>query len=85
VTVPTVERGLWLLVFWSIDIAGEDVGQITKDGKFSINTLRCVGTCALAPVIMVGEKVYGNVAPGDAKKIVSEYQKEATRITKAKQ
>lgn len=51
-----------------------DVGEITMDGKFSINTLRCVGTCALAPVIMIGEKVYGNIAPDDVKKIISEYQ-----------
>ena len=36
-------------------------GQTTKDGKFSIDALRCVGACGLAPVIIVDGKVYGRV------------------------
>lgn len=32
------------------------VGETTGDGKFSINCLRCVGACGLAPVVMIGEK-----------------------------
>lgn len=36
-------------------------GQTTPDGKFSIDALRCVGACGLAPVIMVDGKVYGRV------------------------
>jgi NADP-reducing hydrogenase subunit HndA len=32
-----------------------EVGQSTPDNKFSLNCLRCVGTCGLAPVVMVGE------------------------------
>ncbi len=51
-----------------------DVGEVSSDGRFSIDTLRCVGTCAMAPVIMIGEKVYGNVASGDIKKIIREYK-----------
>ncbi|HHW58713.1 MAG: NADH-quinone oxidoreductase subunit NuoE [Bacteroidales bacterium] len=50
------------------------VGESTPDGKFSLNCLRCVGACGLAPVVMVGEKTYGRVAPDDVKKILSEYQ-----------
>jgi NADP-reducing hydrogenase subunit HndA len=49
-----------------------DVGETTADGKFSINVLRCVGACGLAPVVMIGEKVHGRVAPSDVKKILSE-------------
>lgn len=48
-------------------------GQTTPDGKFSMNTLRCIGACGLAPVVMVGEKIYGNVKPEDVKKITEEY------------
>jgi len=33
-----------------------------------------VGACGLAPVVMIGEKTYGRVAPDDVKKIISEYQ-----------
>lgn len=51
-----------------------DVGETTPDGKFSISALRCVGACGLAPVIMVGEKVYGRVAPDDVRKILAEYK-----------
>jgi len=50
-----------------------DVGDVTPDGKFSIDTLRCVGGCALAPIVMVGEKVYANVTPGQVKKILADF------------
>lgn len=49
------------------------VGESTPDGKFSLSSLRCVGACGLAPVVMVGEKVYGRVSSEDVKKIVAEY------------
>jgi NADH-quinone oxidoreductase subunit E/NADP-reducing hydrogenase subunit HndA len=51
-----------------------EVGQSTADGKFSLNCLRCVGACGLAPVVMVGEKVYGRVSPQMVKQIISEYK-----------
>ncbi|KUK60117.1 MAG: NADH:ubiquinone oxidoreductase subunit [Bacteroidetes bacterium 38_7] len=49
------------------------VGESTPDGRFSLSCLRCVGACGLAPVVMVGEKVYGRVAPEDVKGIINEY------------
>lgn len=48
-------------------------GQTTPDGKFSITTLRCVGACGLAPVLMVGEKVYGSVKVEEVAKILKEH------------
>jgi NADH-quinone oxidoreductase subunit E/NADP-reducing hydrogenase subunit HndA len=51
------------------------VGETTADGKFSLSCLRCVGACGLAPVVMVGEKVYGRVAPDGVKDILDEYSK----------
>jgi NADH-quinone oxidoreductase subunit E/NADP-reducing hydrogenase subunit HndA len=54
---------------------GIDVGQTTPDGKFSLDALRCVGACGLAPVVLVGDKVYGRIGTADeVKKIISEYQ-----------
>jgi NADP-reducing hydrogenase subunit HndA len=50
------------------------VGETSADGKFSLSCLRCVGACGLAPVLMVGEKTYGRVAPGDVEKIINEYR-----------
>ncbi len=55
-----------------------EVGESTSDGKFSINCLRCVGACGLAPVVTVGEKVYGRVAPSQVKDIIAEYRDSGT-------
>lgn len=49
-------------------------GQTTPDGKFSMNTLRCIGACGLAPVVMVGEKIYGNVKPDEVGNIIKEFE-----------
>jgi NADP-reducing hydrogenase subunit HndA len=51
-----------------------NVGETTGDGKFSISCLRCVGACGLAPVVMVGDKTYGRVAPEMVKDIIKEYE-----------
>ena len=51
-----------------------EVGESTGDGMFSINCLRCVGACGLAPVVTVGEKVFGRVAPSQVKEIIAEYR-----------
>ncbi|MDD2419694.1 MAG: NADH-quinone oxidoreductase subunit NuoE [Bacteroidia bacterium] len=49
------------------------VGGVTEDGKFSLDCLRCVGACGLAPVVLIGEKVYGRVEPHQVKDILAEY------------
>ena len=53
---------------------GIEIGEMTPDGKFSINCLRCVGACGLAPVALVGDKVYGRVTPEQVKDIIAEYK-----------
>ena len=53
---------------------GIEVGQSSADGKFSLNCLRCVGACGLAPVVMVGEKVYGRVSTQMVRNIIAEYK-----------
>lgn len=49
------------------------VGETTPDGKFSLSCLRCVGACGLAPVVTIGERVYGRVSPEDVRGILEEY------------
>jgi NADH-quinone oxidoreductase subunit E/NADP-reducing hydrogenase subunit HndA len=49
------------------------VGETSDDFIFSLDALRCVGACGLAPVISVNGKVYGRVKPEDVSKIVDEY------------
>jgi len=51
-----------------------EVGESTGDGKFSLNCLRCVGACGLAPVVQVGDKVFGRVAPTQVMDIIKEYR-----------
>ena len=53
---------------------GVEVGKTTEDGKFSVEALRCVGACGLAPVVLVGEKVYGRVTVEMVKDILDEYK-----------
>jgi NADH-quinone oxidoreductase subunit E len=48
-------------------------GETTKDLKFSINTVNCIGCCAIAPVMMINEKYYGNLTPKIIKEILEEY------------
>jgi NADH-quinone oxidoreductase subunit E/NADP-reducing hydrogenase subunit HndA len=50
------------------------IGETTPDGKFSLSCLRCVGACGLAPVVIIGDKTYGRVAPESIKEILQEFQ-----------
>ncbi len=55
------------------ELLGVDVGQTTADRLFSIDIARCVGACALAPVMIVDDKVYAEVKPDQVAKILAEY------------
>lgn len=43
---------------------------MTDDGKFSLETVNCVGACAMAPAVVVGENYYANVGPGKLTKLL---------------
>jgi len=47
-----------------------DIGEVTVDGKFSLEAVRCLGCCGLAPVISIGEQVFGRVKPKQIKDIL---------------
>jgi NADH:ubiquinone oxidoreductase subunit E len=51
-----------------------EVGGITRDRKFSLEAVRCLGACGLAPVIVVGNDTYGIMTPGKAVEVVSSYR-----------
>ena len=48
-------------------------GEMTPDGKFSIDTVRCVGACGLAPVFMVNGEVYGRATVKKFDEVIDEY------------
>lgn len=49
-------------------------GGVTEDGLFSIDPVRCVGCCGLAPVITIGNDVYGKVTKDQLPDIIAKYQ-----------
>lgn len=53
---------------------GIKVGETTADGKFTIQVLRCVGACGLAPVVTVNNKVFGHVTKEQIKDIIAEFK-----------
>ncbi len=53
---------------------GIKCGECTADGLFSIDSCRCVGACGLAPVMMIGEEVYGKLTPDKVKGILDEHR-----------
>lgn len=50
------------------------VGEVTQDGKYSLDCLRCIGACGLAPVIMIGDEVHGRLEPAMIKDILKKYE-----------
>ncbi len=49
-------------------------GQTTEDGLFTLDALRCIGACGIAPALTINGKVYPKVAIADVAKIVEEYR-----------
>lgn len=49
-------------------------GQTTKDGRFTIETVNCVGACALAPVVVIDEEAHGRLTQAKLKKLLDQYE-----------
>ena len=52
------------------NLIGIENGECTPDGKFSLDTTRCLGCCGLAPVMAINDEIYGSVKVKDIKKIL---------------
>jgi len=50
---------------------GIDMKETTSDGLFSLEGTRCLGVCALAPVVTINEEVFGNVTPNQVPEILT--------------
>jgi len=53
-----------------------DVGKTTEDMKFTLLTTRCLGTCALSPVMSINDKIYTKLTPKKAIEILDKCRKE---------
>ena len=51
-------------------------GQTSADGKFSIDTTRCVGACGIAPVFTVNNEVYGHATVKKLDEVLDKLEKE---------
>ncbi|MEK7850779.1 MAG: NAD(P)H-dependent oxidoreductase subunit E, partial [Deltaproteobacteria bacterium] len=52
------------------------VGDTTEDRKFTLETVACVGACALAPVVIVNEDVHAKMTSDETRKMITSLQKE---------
>ena len=50
-------------------------GQTTEDGLFTLDALRCIGACGIAPAISINGTAYPKVDPGKVKGIIDSYRK----------
>jgi NADH:ubiquinone oxidoreductase subunit E len=55
------------------DELGIHFGETSKDGIFSLESTRCVGTCGLAPVVMIGDEVHGPLTPSQIPTLLEGY------------
>jgi len=56
------------------EILGIKAGETTADGMFTLDALRCIGACGIAPAITINGKVYPKVAVSDVPKIIESYR-----------
>jgi NADH-quinone oxidoreductase subunit E len=57
------------------ELLGIGVNSVTEDGLFSIEAVRCVGCCGLAPVLVIGTDVYGKLKKDDIAGVIAKYEK----------
>ena len=55
-------------------------GTTTEDGNFTLESVRCLGCCGLAPVMTINDDLYGAVTQAKLPKILERYQKEAVAV-----
>jgi NADH:ubiquinone oxidoreductase subunit E len=55
---------------------GISVGGTTPDGRFTLETTSCLGVCGVAPVLMIDDRVYGNLSLDKLDNILGSYRQE---------
>ncbi len=66
-------KGGDMLIEELTNLLGIEVNGVTEDGKFSIEGVRCVGCCGLAPVLTVGGEVFGKVSKDQLPGIIAKF------------
>ena len=55
-------------------------GEITPDGLFTYNNVACIGCCSLSPVIMIGDKTYGNLTKESVVSVLKDIQEKEVAV-----
>ncbi|MBU0718214.1 MAG: NAD(P)H-dependent oxidoreductase subunit E [Planctomycetes bacterium] len=63
-------RGARTIVDELVAALGVKPGATTKDLKFTLETVNCVGACAMAPVVSLNGEYHGKVQPGETRKMI---------------
>ena len=50
---------------------GIEAGQTTPDGRFSLEAVRCLGACALAPLVVINEEPHSSMTPDKATRLIA--------------
>jgi NADH-quinone oxidoreductase subunit E len=58
---------------------GIDVGEMTKDKVFSLETVNCLGACALGPIVVIGDEYHGQMTPAKVESTIKKYRKKSSR------
>lgn len=68
-------RGSQMIVDILKEELGIGIGEVTDDHMFSIEAVRCIGACGLAPVMMVNDKVYDRlISPAKVRAVIAQYR-----------
>lgn len=51
-----------------------DVGETSKDAKYTLDACRCIGACGLAPALVINDEVYGRLTPDKVPDILKKYE-----------
>ena len=68
-------KGAQLVLDKFSEVLGIKPGETTADGLFTIDVLRCIGACAIAPAVSINGKIYPQCKVDNVKNIIEEYRK----------
>jgi len=54
---------------------GIEPGETTEDMRFTLETVNCLGACALGPIVVVDSKYHGQMSPGKVKKVLKQQKR----------
>jgi len=55
-------------------------GETTKDKKFTLETVHCLGCCAISPVMVIDDKIYGNLTKDKLRKILNRFRENEEKL-----